>query len=94
VRFIKVKGRAGVGELARSANGYETAGRLRKDYWQDVLYNCGRMPDAHIIQDPACLGWQTVVQFEHYELLPQAVLESALHEVLARALTGRSVSSS
>ena len=33
VRFIEVKGRAGVGEIALSDNEYKTAERLKDDYW-------------------------------------------------------------
>ena len=33
VRFIEVKGRAGVGEIALTSNEYRTAERLKKDYW-------------------------------------------------------------
>ena len=33
MRFIEVKGRAGVGEIALSENEYRTAQRLKGDYW-------------------------------------------------------------
>ena len=41
VRFIEVKGRAGVGEVALSDNEYKTAERLKSDYWLYVVFNCG-----------------------------------------------------
>ena len=41
VRFIEVKGRAGVGEIALTANEYKTAGRLKSDYWLYAVFNCG-----------------------------------------------------
>ena len=37
VRFIEVKGRAAVGEIALSDNEYKTAERLKKDYWLYVV---------------------------------------------------------
>ena len=39
VRFIEVKGRAAVGEVALSDNEYKTAERLKKDYWLYVAYS-------------------------------------------------------
>ena len=66
MRFIEVKGRAGVGEVALSANEYKTAERLKQDYWLYVVFNCGGTPEVHPIQDPARLGWEPVVAVEHY----------------------------
>jgi len=68
VRFIEVKGRAGVGDIALSANEYRTAERLRKDYWLYVVLNCASRPEVHVIQDPASLGWKPLVKIEHYYL--------------------------
>ena len=53
VRFIEVKGRAGVGEIALTANEYKTAERLKGDYWLYAVFNCGAKPELHVIQDPA-----------------------------------------
>ena len=77
VRFIEVKGRAGVGEVALSDNEYKTAERLKKDYWLYVVFNCGTKPELHLIHDPARLGWQPVVQVEHYHLGSDAILNGA-----------------
>lgn len=74
VRFIEVKGRAGVGEVALSANEYKTAERLRKDYWLYVVFNCGVTPELHAIQDPARLGWQPIVQVAHYHIEAKEIL--------------------
>ncbi len=74
VRFIEVKGRAAVGEVALSDNEYKTAERLKNDYWLYVAFNCGTKPELHLIQDPARLGWQPVVQVAHYHLGPDAIL--------------------
>ena len=61
VRFIEVKGRAGVGEVALSGNEYKTAERLKQDYWLYVVYECRIHPEVHTVQDPARLGWQPVM---------------------------------
>lgn len=76
VRFIEVKGRAGVGEIALTANEYKTAGRLRADYWLYAVFNCAGSPQLHTIQDPAKLGWTPVVQVEHYHIGPDAIREA------------------
>ena len=68
VRFIEVKGRAGVGEIALTANEYKTAQRLKNDFWLYTVFNCSGEPMLHTIQDPARLGWKPVVRVEHYHL--------------------------
>jgi superfamily II DNA or RNA helicase len=73
VRFIEVKGRAGVGEIALTANEYKTAQRLKGDYWLYAVFNCAGTPELHAIQDPAQLGWTPVVQVEHYHIGPDAI---------------------
>jgi hypothetical protein len=42
VRFIEVKGRAAVSEVALSNNEYKTAERLKKDYWRSNIIMWGR----------------------------------------------------
>jgi hypothetical protein len=76
VRFVEVKGRAAVGEVALSSNEYKTAERLKKDYWLYVVFNCAAKPQAHAIQDPARLGWEPVVKIEHYLVGPDQVLRA------------------
>ena len=73
VRFIEVKGRAGVGEVALTTNEYKTAERLKNDFWLYVVYNCGSClpagrskPEVHPIRDPVRLGWKPIVRVEHY----------------------------
>ena len=56
VRFIEVKGRAGVGEVALSANEYQTAERLKDDYWLYVVFNCGATPELHADPGPGAAG--------------------------------------
>jgi hypothetical protein len=77
VRFIEVKGRAGVGEVALSANEYKTSERLKKDYWLYAVFNCAGAPEVHAIHDPVRLGWQPVVAVEHYRLAWEKIREAA-----------------
>jgi hypothetical protein len=76
VRFIEVKGRAGVGVVALSENEYRTAERLKCDYWLYAVFNCAGTPQLHAVQDPARLGWQPVVTVEHYQLAPHVILQA------------------
>jgi superfamily II DNA or RNA helicase len=74
VRFIEVKGRAGIGVIALSSNEYQTASRLKSDYWLYVAFNCAGTPQLHTIQNPAQLGWQAVMAVEHYQVSANAVI--------------------
>jgi hypothetical protein len=76
VRFIEVKGRAGVGEVALTTNEYKTAERLKKDFWLYVAFNCGSKPELHLVQDPARLGWEPLVKVEHYHVGADAILKA------------------
>ena len=76
VRFIEVKGRAHVGDVALTTNEYKTAERLQGDYWLYVVYNCAEHPEIHVIQDPARLGWEPVVKIEHYHVGSRHILSS------------------
>lgn len=75
VRFIEVKGRSGVGDVALSANEYRTAQRLRGDYWLYTVFNCRGTPKLHAVQDPARLEWEPVVKVEHYRVSPNKILK-------------------
>ena len=77
VRFIEVKGRAGVGEVILSDNEYRTAVRLKKDYWLYAVFNCATKPKAHVVQDPARLGWEPLMKIEHYHIGSQALMSAA-----------------
>jgi Protein NO VEIN, C-terminal len=66
VRFIEVKGRVAIGEVALSFNEYKTAERLKRDYWLYAVFNCGSKPELHPVQDPARLGWEPIVKIDHY----------------------------
>ena len=74
VRFIEVKGRSGVGQVALTSNEFMTAKRLKTDYWLYVVYNCATKPRLHRIQDPEQLQWQPWMKVEHYQLGADAIL--------------------
>ncbi len=74
VRFIEVKGRATVGEIALTGNEYKTAVRLKQDYWLFAVFNCATAPEVHPIQDPARLRWEPIVKIEHYHIGAEVVL--------------------
>ena len=76
-RFIEVKGRAGVGVVAMSANEYRTAQRLGDDYWLYVVFNCATTPELRAIRNPASLEWKAVIQIEHYQVTAKAILEAS-----------------
>ena len=77
VRFIEVKGRAGVGEIGLTTNEYKTAERLKSDYWLYVVFNCASQSEIHIVQDPARLGWEPVRIIEHYHVGAEKILEAS-----------------
>ncbi|MBW2126764.1 MAG: DUF3883 domain-containing protein, partial [Deltaproteobacteria bacterium] len=76
IRFIEVKGRSAVGEVALTANEYKTAERLGKDYWLYVVFNCASTPEIHIIRDPVRLRWEPLVKVEHYHVGAEKILEA------------------
>lgn len=75
VRFIEVKGRSQVGEVALTANEFKTAQRMRQDYWLYVVFNCATQPEVNLIQDPAQMGWEPVVKVEHYRVTMKELKE-------------------
>jgi hypothetical protein len=74
VRFIEVKGRAAVGEVALTTNEYKTAERLKQDYWLYVVFNCAAAPEVYPIQNPIRLGWKPLVKIEHYHVTAENIL--------------------
>jgi superfamily II DNA or RNA helicase len=74
VRFIEVKGRSHTGDIALTTNEYNTARRLRKDYWLYVVFHCASpVPSLNILNDPSTLDWQPIVKVEHYRLKQDSV---------------------
>jgi len=80
VRFIEVKGRAGVGSVVLTRNEYQTAERLRGDYWLYVVFDCATLPRLVPIQDPTRLGWEPIVRVEFYQASPQTLLAAGRPE--------------
>ncbi len=76
VRFIEVKGRSDVGEVALTTNEYKTAERLKKDYWLYVVFNCSSTPIVHVIQNPSRLEWEPLITIEHYHVNAEEILEA------------------
>lgn len=75
-RFIEVKGRAVVGEIALTANEYKTAQRLGDDYWLYVVFNCGSNPEVTCIQNPARFDWEPLSKIDCYRIGAEAILKS------------------
>lgn len=75
VRFIEVKGRAQVGEVALTTNEYKTASRMMNDYWLYVVFNCTATPEVCTIKNPTRLSWEPIVKIEHFHIGPNKLLE-------------------
>ena len=80
IRFIEVKGRAAVGEIALTANEYKTALRLGDDYWLYVVFNCASEPQVTTIQNPARFDWEPLSKIDCYRLGSEAILKSQLRQ--------------
>lgn len=76
VRFIEVKGRARVDLVPLTPHEYDTARRLRQDYWLYTVFNCATTPEVHVTQDPYTLDWQPLMKIEHYSVPADAILGS------------------
>jgi hypothetical protein len=75
-RFIEVKGRALVGEIALTANEYKTAQRLGDDYWLYVVFNCASQPKVTIIQNPARFDWEPLSKIDCYRIGADVLLNN------------------
>jgi len=73
-RFIEVKGRAGVGEIALTANEYKTAQRLGDVYWLYVVFNCASKPQITLIQNPARFDWEPLSKIDCYRIGSETIL--------------------
>ena len=72
-RFIEVKGRSAVGEIALTANEYKTALRLGDNYWLYVVFNCASQPNVATIQNPAHFDWEPLSKIDCYRLDSEAI---------------------
>jgi len=50
---------------------------LKKDYWLYVVFNCGSTPQIHVVQDPVRLGWEPIIQVEHFHVGSDAIIRAA-----------------
>lgn len=75
-RFIEVKGRAAVGEIALTANEYKTALRLGDDYWLYVVFNCASQPQVTTIRNPARFDWEPLSKIDCYRLGSETILQA------------------
>jgi superfamily II DNA or RNA helicase len=73
-RFIEVKGRAAIGEIALTANEYKTAQRLGDDYWLYVVFNCMSQPEVTLIQNPARFDWEPLSKIDCYRIGAETLL--------------------
>jgi hypothetical protein len=79
-RFIEVKGRAAVGEIALSANEYKTALSLGDDYWLYVVFNCASQPKVTTIQNPARFDWEPLSKIDCYRLGSETILKGQVDQ--------------
>ena len=81
VRFIEVKGRAAVGEIALTTNEYRTAVRLKHDYWLYVVFDAGtESPNLQVVRDPAQLAWEPLTIVERYHVGAKAIQDAVSHQ--------------
>ena len=74
-RFIEVKGRAAVGEIALTANEYKTAQRMGEEYWLYVVFNCASQPQVTTIRNPARFDWEPLSKIDCYRLEAETILK-------------------
>ena len=74
-RFIEVKGRSGVGEIALTANEYKAAQSLGDEYWLYVVFNCASEPQVTAIQNPARLAWEALSKIDCYRIGAEGLLQ-------------------
>lgn len=76
-RFIEVKGRAAVGEIALTANEYKTAQRVGDDYWLYVVFNCASQPKVMFIRNPARFDWEPLSRIDCYRIGAETLLSKS-----------------
>ena len=76
-RFIEVKGRAALGEIALTANEYKTAQRLGDDYWLYVVFNCASKPEVTLIRNPARFDWEPLSKIDCYRIGADVLLSTS-----------------
>ena len=78
VRYIEVKGRAGVGGVELTEREWLTAENLGEAYWLYIVTEATSSPDLHIVQDPVHrLPADLVVRRTRYQVIPEAWQQAA-----------------
>ncbi len=77
IRYIEVKGRAHVGLVSLSQHEYNTAYRLKQDYWLYAVFNCATTPEVHTVRNPVSLPWEPMQQVIQYRVSAEAVMDEA-----------------
>jgi hypothetical protein len=77
LRYIEVKGRAHVGLVSLSQHEYNTAYRLKQDYWLYTVFNCATTPEVHTVCNPVHLPWEPMQQVIQYRVSAEAVMDEA-----------------
>ena len=75
-RFIEVKGRARLGDIALTANEYKTAQSLGDEYWLYVVFNCASEPQVTVIQNPAILEWEALSKIDCYRIGAEGLMRA------------------
>jgi hypothetical protein len=88
VRYIEVKGRAGVGAVEISENEWLKAEQLREDYWLYIVTDALESPALYLVQDPAHrLPREEVIPQVRYRVAQEGwnrVAESAISYKIGR----------
>lgn len=81
-RYIEVKGRAHVGIVSLSSHEYQTAYRLKDDYWLYVVFNCATdpAPQPYCICNPVNLPWEPMQEVIQYRVEAQAIMDLAAQQ--------------
>lgn len=77
LRYIEVKGRAHVGLVSLSQHEYNTAYRLKRDYWLYTVFNCATTPEVYTVRNPVHLPWEPMQQVIQYRVSAEAVMDEA-----------------
>jgi hypothetical protein len=77
LRYIEVKGRAHVGIVSLSQHEYNTAYRLKQDYWLYTVFNCATTPEVYTVRNPVHLPWEPMQQVIQYRVSAEAVMDEA-----------------
>ncbi len=80
LRYIEVKGRAHVGLVSLSQHEYDTAYRLKQDYWLYTVFNCATTPEVYAIRNPARLPWEPMQQVIQYRVSAEALMDEAARQ--------------